>query len=95
MFSEIQIKRAQEKGVLPPSDDLIRQPGRYDVKDLIGKVNQEDDLRGGVDIRKVFEKGVNSKNIIVRGTTQIVKYVYDSGIILGSALSNEKEEGKK
>ena len=84
MFSEIQIKRAQEKGVLPPSDDLIRQPGRFDVRDLIGKVNEEGNL-----------KRINNKNIVVRGATQIVKYVYDSGIILGSALNNESDEGKK
>ena len=61
MFPEIQIKRALEKGVLPPSDDLIRQPGRYDVKDLIGKVNEEDNLKGEINIRKVFDKVINGK----------------------------------
>ncbi len=97
MIPEIQIKRAQEKGILPPSDDFIQEPGRYDVLDLMGgRIKKEEiDLKGGIDVRKVFDKGINSKNIIVRGTTQIVKYVYDSGIILGSALSNENEEGKK
>lgn len=97
MFSEIQIKTAQEKGVLPPNDDFIQEPGRFNVLDLAGgKIKKEEtDLKEGIEVRKVFDKGVNSKNIIVRGTTQIVKYVYDSGIILGSALGDENEEGKK
>ena len=85
MYPEIQIKRAQEKGILPPSDDLIREPGRYNVQDLMG----------GIDVREIFKKGKNSQNIIIRGTTQIVEYVCDSGIILGKALGNTEEVEKR
>lgn len=97
MIPEIQVKRAQEKGVTPPSDEFIQEPARFDMQELTGgKVKKEEaDLKGGIDIRNIFDKGVNSKNIVVRGTTQIVRYVYDSGIILGSALGHSPEVGKK
>jgi hypothetical protein len=97
MFPEIQIKRAQEKGILPPSDDFIQEPGRYDVLDLMGgKIKKEEPgLKGGIDVREIFNKGKNSQSLIVRGTTQIVEYVYDSGIILGKALGGAEEVEKR
>lgn len=46
------------------------------------------------DIRKAFEKGKNNTNPIVRVTTKIGEYIWDTGIILGNALTNVPEKRK-
>ena len=74
MIPEIQIKKAKEKGVLPPSEEFIQEPARFNMSELMGNI----------------EVG----EILLRGVKKVGKYIYDTGIILGSALGGKEEEGK-
>lgn len=40
-----------------------------------------------INVREVFKKGKESKNPVIRGATKIAEFFWNSGLILGAAVS--------